>query len=133
MGKTHGSAGCSELFEQVLTRLASRKELREDMSSEAIQLPQGTQKHCNKIYVFIYIHIYSICIVNVYRNLKYVYSMYMCECGSVCVCLRVCFCMCAHSLMYVIVHTHTVLCIATSSTVTNYIIPMASFEWKAAT
>ena len=35
-----GAAGCSELFEQVLTRLASRKELREDMSSEAIQLPR---------------------------------------------------------------------------------------------
>ena len=92
MGKTHGAAGCSELFEQVLTRLASRKELREDMSSEAIQLPQGTQKHCNKIYVFIYIHIYSICIVNVYRNLKFVYSMYMCECGFVCVCVCVFVC-----------------------------------------
>ena len=45
------AAAVPRLFEQVLTRLASRKKLREDMGSEAIQLPQGSLAQRN-------IHIY---------------------------------------------------------------------------
>ena len=53
-GAAAGSCCVPRLFEQVLTRLASRKKLREDMGSEAIQLPQGSLAQRN-IHIYIYI------------------------------------------------------------------------------